>query len=170
MNLHKATSASANYNVMEAIKKIKMRQLYNGAITLWDQEGTENWWATVYAMHFLYEAKRAGFDVDNSLMQTITGYAINRLKSRKTIPYYYNGNLQKAIAPKEVAYSLYVLALMNKAQAGVMNYYKQNNQLLSLDSRYMLSAAYALAGDKTSFKQLLPNSFSGEVSVEGNGR
>ncbi len=169
MNLHKASAASANYNVMEAIKKIKMRQLYNGAVTLWDQEGTENWWATIYAMHFLYEAQRAGFDVDNSLLQTISGYAINRLKNRQTIPYYYNGNLNKAIAPKEVAYSLYVLALMNKPQAGVMNYYKQNIQLLSLDSRYMLSAAYALAGDKTSFKQLLPNSFSGEVSVPVTG-
>ena len=37
--------------------------------------------------------------------------------------------------------------------------------MLSLDSKYMLSAAYALAGDKNSFKQLLPSSFSGEVSV-----
>ena len=50
-----------------------------------------------------------------------------------------------------------------------MNYYKQNNHLLSLDSRYMLSAAYASAGDKTSFKQLLPNAFAGEVSVPVTG-
>ena len=165
MNFQKAASQLANANVIEAIRKIKMRQLYNGAITLWDQEGSENWWTTIYSLHFLHEAKRAGFDVDNGLIEATTNYTINRLKSRQTIPYYYNGNLNKQIAPKEVAYSLYVLALMSKPQSSVMNYYKQNNNMLSLDSKYMLSAAYALAGDKNSFKQLLPSSFSGEVSV-----
>ncbi len=165
INFQKAATVSANANVTEAIRKIKMRQLYNGAITLWDQEGSENWWATIYALHFLYEAKRAGFDVDNGLIEATKNYTINRLKSRQTIPYYYNGNLNKQIAPKEVAYSLYVLALMNKAQTSVMNYYKQNSSILSLDSKYMLSAAYALAGDKNSFKQLLPSAFAGEESV-----
>ena len=48
-----------------------MRQLYTGAVTLWDGEGTENWWTTVYAAHFLLEARKAGFDVDNSLMETM---------------------------------------------------------------------------------------------------
>ena len=165
MNFHKAGTVMANANVMEAIRKIKMRQLYNGAITLWDQEGSENWWASVYSLHFLFEAKRAGFDVDNSLLSSLTNYAINRLKSRQTIPYYYNGSMNRQIAPKEVAYSLYVLALMNQPQTSVMNYYKQNSTMLSLDSKYMLSAAYALAGDKASFKQMLPSTFAGEVSV-----
>src|SRR5205823_969929 len=100
MNLHKASASSANQNVMEAIRKIKMRQLYNGGVTLWDGEGTESWWSTIYAMHFLYEAKRAGFEVDNSLLETISGYAINKLKSRQQVPYFYNGERQKMIAPK----------------------------------------------------------------------
>ncbi len=169
MNLHKASASSANQNVMEAIRKIKMRQLYNGGVTLWDGEGTESWWATVYAMHFLYEAKRAGFEVDASLLETISGYCINKLKSRQQVPYFYNGDRQKMIAPKEMTYSLYVLALMNKAQPAVMNYYKQNNHLLALDSRYLLSAAYALAGDKTSFRQLLPQSFANETSIAVTG-
>ncbi|HRF20518.1 MAG TPA: hypothetical protein PK977_20200, partial [Chitinophagaceae bacterium] len=65
---------NANSNIMEAIRKIKMRQLYNGAVTLWDDEGKEDWWTTIYAAHFLLEAKKAGFDVDNSLMETILNY------------------------------------------------------------------------------------------------
>ena len=48
-----------------------MRQLYNGAVTLWDGEGEEDWWATIYSAHFLLEARKAGFDVDNSLMETM---------------------------------------------------------------------------------------------------
>src|SRR5690606_20549117 len=50
-----------------------------------------------------------------------------------------------------------------------MNYYKANTAMLSLDGRYLLSAAFALAGDKKSFNSLLPGSFSGEVSVAQTG-
>lgn len=160
---------SANWNVLEAIRKIKLRQLFNGAITLWDGEGEAHWWATVYAGHFLLEAKKAGFDVENSLLNGILSYINFRLKNKETISYYYNGDQQKKIAPKEVAYGLYVLALAGKANVSVMNYYKANTALLSLDSKYMLSAAYAIAGDKAKFKELLPNSFSGEVSVAQTG-
>jgi uncharacterized protein YfaS (alpha-2-macroglobulin family) len=163
---YKAASLS---NVQEAIKKIKLRQLYNGAITLWDGEGEAHWWASVYAAHFLWEAKRAGFDVDDQTMQSLFTYLINRLRNKETIEYYYNQNQQKKIAPKEVAYSLYVLAMAGKQQVSTMNYYKSNPQLLSLDSKYLLSAAYAVAGDKKQFQELLPTSFSGEVSVAQTG-
>ena len=135
------TSQNANTNVLEAIRKIKMRQLYNGAVTLWDGQGREDWWTTVYAAHFLLEAKKAGFDVDNSLLETMLAYIANRLRTKEAILYYYNRDQNKKIAPKEVAYSLYVLALAGRAQVSAMNYYKANAQLLALDSRYLLSAA-----------------------------
>jgi uncharacterized protein YfaS (alpha-2-macroglobulin family) len=163
------TRNSANWNVLEAIRKIKLRQLFNGAITLWDGEGEEHWWATVYAGHFLLEAKKAGFDVDNSLLNGVLSYINYRLKNKETIFYYYNGNQQKKIAPKEVAYGLYVLALAGKPNVSSMNYYKSNPELLSLDCKYLLSAAYAIAGDKSKFKELLPTSFSGDVSVAQTG-
>jgi alpha-2-macroglobulin len=169
MKKNKSSTSTSVANINEAIRKIKMRQLYNGAVTLWDDEGTANWWATVYAAHFLIEARKAGYDVDNSLLETMMGYLINRLKTKETIDYYYNRNQKKKIAPKEVAYSLYVLALGNRTQISVMNYYKANQQMLALDSRYLLSAAYALAGDKKSFAALLPSSFTGELSVAQTG-
>jgi uncharacterized protein YfaS (alpha-2-macroglobulin family) len=68
-----------------------------------------------------------------------------------------------------VAYSLYVLALAGKPNVSAMNYYKSNAMLLSLDSKYLLSVAYAVAGDKAKFRELLPSSFSGEVSVAQTG-
>lgn len=163
------TKQNANANVMEAIRKIKMRQLYNGAVTLWDNEGMENWWATVYAAHFLIEAKKAGFDVDNSLLETMLSYLANRLKTKETITYYYNRNQNKKIAPKEVAYSLYVLSLAGRTQVSAMNYYKSNPELLALDGKYLLSAAYAASGDKHSYISMLPSSFRGEESVQQTG-
>jgi uncharacterized protein YfaS (alpha-2-macroglobulin family) len=160
---------SANTNVQDAIRKIRMRQLYNGAVTLWDGEGTEDWWTTVYAAHFLLEAKKAGYDVDDSLLETMLSYIASRLRTKNTITYYYNRDQQRKIAPKEVPYSLYVLALANRAQASSMNYYKASPQLLALDGRYLLSAAYAIAGDRRQAAQFLPASFSGEVSVKQTG-
>jgi alpha-2-macroglobulin len=160
---------SANYNIQEAIRKIKMRQLYNGAVMLWDNDGTENWWATTYAAHFLLEAKKAGYDVEQSLLETLLSYINNRLRNRQTINYYYNRTQQKKIAPKEVAYSLYVLSIAGRPNVSVMNYYKAKPELLALDSRYLLSAAYASAGDKNKFREMLPAAFAGEESVAETG-
>lgn len=160
---------NANSNIMEAIRKIKMRQLYNGAVTLWDGEGKEDWWTTIYSAHFLLEAKKAGFDVDNSLLETLLNFINNRLKNKETITYYYNRDQNKKVAPKEVAYGLYVLALANRSNVPAMNYYKANPALLALDSRYLLAAAYATAGDKRSFTAMLPSSFAGEESVPQTG-
>lgn len=171
MNLVRKNAASinSNENIQQAIRTIKMRQLYNGAVLLWDNEGTENWWVSVYAAQFLLEAQKAGYDVDQSLIETLLGYIDNRLKKRQTISYYFNRNQQKKIAPKEVAYGLYVLATAGRPDISVMNYYKANPQVLSLDSRYLLSAAYAVAGDKAKFRELLPSAFSGEESVAQTG-
>ncbi|HEX2532877.1 MAG TPA: MG2 domain-containing protein [Chitinophagaceae bacterium] len=156
-------------HVLEAIRRIKMRQLYNGAVTLWDGEGQEDWWTTAYAAHFLLEARKAGFDVENSLLETMLSYLANRMKHRETITYHYNRDQQKKIAPKEVPYSLFVLSLAGRSSVSAMNYYKGNPQLLALDGRYLLAASYAVAGDKRSFGSLLPSAFSGEESVQQTG-
>ncbi|MGZ8558179.1 MAG: alpha-2-macroglobulin family protein [Chitinophagaceae bacterium] len=160
---------NANSNILEAIRKIKMRQLYNGAVTLWDGEGKEDWWTTIYSAHFLLEAKKAGFDMDNSLLETMLNYISNRLKNKETITYYYNRTQNKKIAPKEVAYSLYVLSMAGRTNVPAMNYYKAKPEILALDSRYLLSAAYATAGDKKSFTAMLPSTFAGEESVPQTG-
>jgi uncharacterized protein YfaS (alpha-2-macroglobulin family) len=169
MQLNKQSNVNANTNIIEAIRKIKMRQLYNGAVTLWDGGGTEDWWSTIYAAHFLLEARTAGFEVDNSLLETMLVYINTRLKNRELITYYYNRNQNKKIAPKEVAYGLYVLALAGRTNVPAMNYYKAKPEVLALDSRYLLSAAYAAAGDKKSFTSLLPSAFAGEESVAQTG-
>jgi uncharacterized protein YfaS (alpha-2-macroglobulin family) len=170
MNLNKQQNkANANTNIQEAIRKIKMRQLYNGAVTLWDGEGKEDWWTTIYAAHFLLEAKKAGFDVDNSLLETMLNYISNRLKNREMINYYYNRDQNKKIAPKEVAYALYVLAAAGRTNVPTMNYYKARPEILALDSRYLLAAAYATAGDRRSFTTMLPAAFAGEESVPQTG-
>lgn len=165
----KNSTAAANNNVLEAIRQVKMRQLYSGAVTMWDNAGTENWWATAYAGHFLLEARKAGFDVDPALLESILNYINNRLSAKTTINYYYNRDQQRKIAPKEVPYSLYVLSLAGRPNISTMNYYSSRPELLAIDGKYLLSAAFALGGDKSKLRELMPGSFAGEESVPQTG-
>lgn len=157
------------YNVREAIKRLSLMQLYNGGLTYWPQSGSESWWGTVYAAHFLLEAKKAGFEVDQDFLNKMFEYIEMKLKSKEKTTYYYNNTEKREIYPREVPYSLYVLAMANKPQRSTMNFYKSNKDALSLDGKYMLAAAYAISGDTRSYKQILPEAFEGEVALNAFG-
>lgn len=152
------------YNVQFAIERLKAMQLYSGAMTFWPGGGSETWWGSVYACHFLIEAQKAGYEVEEKMLNLLYSYLRMRLKKKEYITYYYNYNQKKEIVSKEVAYSLYVLALAGKPDISSMNYYKSNLVELSLDSKYLLAAAYALAGDKVKYKSIVPVSFEGEIA------
>ncbi len=147
------------YHVQEAIRKIQSQQIYNGGITYWPDYGEVNWWITAFAGHFLLEAKKAGFDVDDKLLSGIFDYLVMRLKNKELIDYTYIRLGNKKLAPREVAYSLYVLAAADKAQTSSMNYYKSNPDLLTEDAKYLLAAAFYLSGDRTKYKDILPKQF-----------
>lgn len=164
--------AAAN-NVSYALNVIQKRQIYNGGIELWDAGGSvayeAHWFSSVYAAHFMIEAQRAGYEVDKKTISKLLNYIDGQLRSKKRIDYKYNKGQVKKIAPKEIAYSLYVLALAKQPNRSIMNFYSENKELLSLDGRYLLSVAYALIGDKNGYQQILPKSFSGEVSERATG-
>jgi len=152
------------YNVREAILKLQSMQMSNGALTYWPSGGYESWWGTIYAAHFLFEAKKAGYPVNSKTLDKIEGYLVQMLKAKKTTVLYYNLNEKKEIASKEVAYSLFVLALAGKPQYSTMNYYKAHPEMLSIDSKYLLGAAYALSGQKQKVAEIIPDKFAGEES------
>lgn len=157
-----------NYNVQEAIKKIQTMQLSNGGLSYWQGSKEANWWGSVFAAHFLYEAKRAGFEVSEKSLEALFDFLRNEMKNKQTFKYFYynsdNKEMYKNIAYKEIPYTLYVLALSGHPTVSIMNYYKANLNLLSLDGKYLLAAAFALAGDKAKSASVLPASYSGENS------
>ncbi len=164
---------NAYFNVQEAIRKLQTMQLYDGSLAYWQGGASANWWGTVYAAHFLMEARKAGFEVDTKFMNQIYSYLASQVKRKETYIYEYfdNGNTRRAIriAPKEIFYSLYVLALAGRQDIATMNYYKANQQVMSLDSKYLLATAYYHVGDQASYRKLLPQSFTGEKSVTALG-
>jgi uncharacterized protein YfaS (alpha-2-macroglobulin family) len=163
-------------NIQQAIRKIESQQLYNGGMGMWPGATQEDWWATAYAVHFLEEARRAGFEVNTKTVSKALDYLkvqSGTTANREVVTASTNSGLayegqptgtqtRRLVAKREAIYSLYVLALNGNPNRASMNYYKQNAQLLTRDSRYLLAAAFQLSGDTRSFSALLPKKFAPE--------
>ncbi|MEJ2193506.1 MAG: MG2 domain-containing protein [Ignavibacteriaceae bacterium] len=150
------------YYVKEGIRKIETMQLYDGSMAYWQGGTYTNWWGSVYAAHFLLEAKKGGYDVSESVLNKLLKYISKKAKERKTFDYItrlHTGRTVHKIANKEILYSLYVLALAGKADIASMNYYKSRPHLVSMDMLYMLAGAYALAGRWNSYYEIVPSSY-----------
>jgi uncharacterized protein YfaS (alpha-2-macroglobulin family) len=152
-------------NVQVAIDKVKMMQLSNGGLSYWPNNGEETWWGTIYAAHFLIEARDKGYQVNKKTLDRMLSYLQDRLKTKEKITYYYNGAEKREIVKKEIGYSLYVLALAGKPDYAGMKHYLNNTDELSLDTKYLIACAFILTDDIAAARKIMPTSFSGEKSV-----
>ncbi|MEZ4903272.1 MAG: MG2 domain-containing protein [Spirosomataceae bacterium] len=159
------------FNVQTAIQKVQSMQLPNGAVSYWPAATEESPWGTAYATHFVIEAQRAGFEVNQGILGKMLDYLVTFTSTPKTeLAYAYDESgsySSTTIASRTALYGLYVLALNGKANRASMNYYKQNQTLLSEDTRYLLAATYKQIGDERSYKALLPNNFADQSGSRG---
>ncbi len=154
-----------NFNVQQAILKLESMQLFNGGMSYWQGGTAESWWGTAFATHFLMESKKADFEVNEGILNKSLDYLTNKTASNDLTEdeYYWQesgGWGARRIAKREMIYSLYALALAERPNRAVMNYYKANQNLLTTDERYMLASSFGLANDEGSFKALLPNNYT----------
>ena len=159
-DLYRTTNPS--YYIKEGIRKIESMQLPDGSISYWQGGTYSSWWGSVYAAHFLVEAKKAGFSVEQDVYNKLLNYIESKSFSRKTFDYVrYSGNRRTVtkVASKEIPYSLYVMALAGRGDISTMNYYKARPHLLSTDSKYLLAGAYAAMEKMTSYNEFLPPEF-----------
>ncbi len=162
-----STGANVSNNINEAIRKIAALQQYNGGVVMWPTGGEVNWWVTVYAAHFLYEAERAGYNVDQKIVSGLKSYLVEKIRQKPVTEHFYkspgDGQWNKKVQPaRETFYSLYVLALTGNHHLPTMNYYKSKTEQLSNDSRYLLAGAYALTGDRKSVANLIPKTWDNQ--------
>jgi hypothetical protein len=153
------------YYMKEGIRKIESMQLYDGSISYWQGYAEPSWWGSVYAAHFLVEAKKAGFNVSEDVLKKLMKYLSQRAKEQSTFDYYTylpTGRTIKKIANKEILYSLYVLAMAGEGDIATMNYYKARPHLVSEDMRYLLAGSYALMGRWNTYYEIVPNAFTPE--------
>lgn len=160
-----SSKALADSHISDAIKKLYTMQMYNGGLSYWQGGSYESWWGSVYACHFLQEADRAGYHVEKRFMKKLYGYLKGQLKRKRTRNYYYYENgttVRRELAPKEIFYSMYVLAGTGYKDISTMNYYKSKPELLATDSKYLLACTYMMLGDMQSYRQLIPSGFGDE--------
>jgi hypothetical protein len=157
------------YLVQEALLRIESMQQYNGGFTFWPGAPDTDWWTSIYATHFLLEARKAGFPVNKTVLDKALTFLQRQVKNKAMEQYrFYNVRRQletKFVAAREIAYSLYVLSIAQMPDWATMNYYKARPELLSADARYLLASSYALNGRQESFRQLVPHSLAGQTSV-----
>ena len=153
---------SPAYFVNEAIIKITGMQGEDGRFSYWPGGSDYNSWATVYATHFLVEAKKAGYSVSEATLKSALNAITNIARSRQTMDYYvYSNNKTEIIriADKSSVYALYILALAGQPELSLMNFYRTATSLLTTDTRYLLAGSFALSNDRKTFLELLPPQF-----------
>lgn len=168
-------------NVQQAIRKTEAQQLSGGGYSLWPGSSKDDWWVSAYVLHFLEEARRANFEVNEVNRSKAIDYLTTKtglVSSKEETPNLNEdggpdvGGADKAavvrrvVAKRESIYSLYVLALAGHPNRPAMNYYKQHGNLLTTDHRYLLAGAFSLIGDARSSAQLLPPNYQVDKSDE----
>jgi uncharacterized protein YfaS (alpha-2-macroglobulin family) len=159
-------------NIQQAIRKIESMQLYNGGLPFWPEGGSAAWWPTIYATHFLLEAQQAGYDVNARILDGLMKFLLEKVKQKDTETYfYYENNVRKSrvVPHREIPYSIFILAMADKAPITTMNFYKSSLGSLTSESKYLLASAYLLAGDRKSYQAVLPKTFGTQQAETETG-
>jgi hypothetical protein len=133
--------------VQEGIRRLATMQLHDGGFAMWPDADTLHPWGSVYASHFLVEARRAGHHVENFLYDRALEFLVREAKPalskvEGSKPEYGWEELQR------VVYTLYVLARAGKADLGTMDIIREHQSKdLKAESRALLAAAYAATGN-----------------------
>jgi len=155
LKLGKLTDLSQNEaqdvqdNVSAAINKIRTFQKTDGGFSYWPGNSYVNDWASIYATHFLVEAKQQGYPVPNDVLNNALNYLNNSIQIS-----------DRSYSNSVSAYSLFVLAHAGKENVSEMNRLReiltktrknQNDQV----ARWRLASAYAKISQKDTSAELM---------------
>jgi alpha-2-macroglobulin len=155
-------------NIQQALQQVENRQLYNGGISLWPGYNTEDPWATAYALHFMIEAQKAGYEINNGvkskIVDRLTAYTGTNRTEVRSVWAEDGTRTDRTVANYTNLYALYALALAEQPNRAAMSFYKEAAAtLLTTDGRYLLATAYARLGDESSAGTLLPKAFTSDA-------
>lgn len=119
---------------------LTMQNSYNGGLSMWPGGSWVYPWGSVYAAHFLAEAKKKGYRVNEESFSRLMAF----LEEDAGFPSY-RGKADSAVS----AYALYVLALNGrKNMSGRINSLLANDENSGPSVRYMLALAGIYSGNK----------------------
>ncbi len=146
----KALTSTIETNVRGAIAQLRSFIQPNGGFSYWPSVSPSDDWGTSYAGHFLLEAEKKGYLLPVGWKKDWVSYQKQQaLKWSKSAQYPGHGMLTQA-------YRLYTLALSGNADMGAMNRLR-NEPALTVNAKWRLAAAYALAGQANAATSLTEN-------------
>ncbi len=145
-NLSNSQSEEIQKHIKYTVEQLTRFQQPNGGMSYWPGGSYASEWGSIYAMHFLGEAEKKGYEIPSHLKNNLLNYLDSSSKKWEYYSSEYNGYKQ------EQAYRLYVLTQSKKSNISEMNRLKES----ALDelSTYLLASAYYSVG-KTSIAQNL---------------
>jgi hypothetical protein len=155
IQLDDQAKAEMKTNVETAITNLKSYQKSDNSMTNWPGGRYTDPWTEIYALHFLVEANKQGYNVPQYFLDGLLSYQSDRAKQWKyNIDYKWGETIQ--------AYRLFVLALAGKAEMGAMNRFKELEMHYDL-SKALTAAAFAQTGKTSIAQNLMPNMTDGQA-------
>lgn len=145
-----------------AIRRVTGMQLYNGGFSMWPGGDTPQAWMSLYAAHFLAEARLAGYPVDQGVLGQALSFAGETGRQ---------ADLNTPEGLTLAAYALFVQAKAGRADIGAMDNLRDTRaKSLPSEARGLLGAAYAAVGNARAADTLVSGPIpAGEMPKETGG-
>lgn len=140
VDLSDARKREVENNIRAGIQRLRGFQLPLGGLSYWPGSSYADEWGTSYAGHFMLEAEQKGYALPVSFLPSWKEFQRQKALSWNFNQSYYNNDLTQA-------YRLYTLALAKVPELGAMNRLLETKGV-SVTARWLLAAAYQLAGKK----------------------
>ena len=137
----------ADYYVVEGIRKIESMVLYNGLFSYWPSGSYSNHWSSIYAAHFLVEARKVGYQVSDRVYDRMVSGL--QFQARQVGRDFREND--------RIAYACYVLALIGDPEESTMNYLKNNQRNALSDSGWFhVAGAFGVFGEVDTALHMIP--------------
>ncbi|MBR1604258.1 MAG: hypothetical protein IJ667_12590, partial [Synergistaceae bacterium] len=131
---------AVSVKTQSALSRIQALQLYDGSFAMWPGVQIGNNWASVYAAHFLIEARDAGINYPEDMLDGVLNWLRNYLPSLNA--YDNDSDARDDFTAK--AYGVYVLALYGEKPLGWIQYLNENRHMMRPSGLIYLAGAQAL--------------------------
>ena len=118
--------------LLKGVKRIAAKQLGNGGFGLWSNQSSEETWLSVYATHFLLQAKAQGIDVPSSVLKPALKRLQHYVRSTRADYNYRYSQYPAHLTLAYKAYAAYVLSSIKQASLGsirtLYDYHKKDTR------------------------------------------
>lgn len=150
--------------VTDAIQKIASLQQPGGGFSYWPGGDVTYPYYSVYATHFLWEARQAGFSVQPEVLKNALEY-VDEISKENNF-WWYSGLTKGPVTrlASRTPYALFVSSLAGKPNRQALMQWKAQPEKLDQEGKFMLAGAFLFAGDGASFEKIIPKDWQSTLT------